>query len=175
VKSPLPPPPRRDAQTDAQRVVRVQRMERRVWGGIAAVIAQCFLSLIGGGWAAASSAPAWSEAMPLGAVGMVFALGLAWAAVSILRMLGFLAALPRLLRFVFSRPAPSRLASSSSDPLWMAATYAIHGATLVAAAVVLTTLLYAVAGAAWWPTLARFLAVVVLVSLLTPRAERVIV
>lgn len=176
MKSSLPPPPPRDAHLDAERTAQFRRRERRAWGDIASVFAQCFLALLGGAWAAASSAPAWPPAAVLGGAGMFFALGLAWGAVFGMRLLALLWNAPRLLRFATAQPAPPRLAPQRGDVLWIAAIGLAHGLSLAfGAACVIALLWWFVPALALGATALRFLVLVGALSLLTLRAGRVMV
>jgi hypothetical protein len=172
---PLPPVPPPDASLDAARRSRLEQMQRRHLVDMALAFAQFALAAVGGGWAASASAPTWDDAAVYGALGLVFSLAAAWAAMRALTWIALLAWLPRLLHFAFSRPAPSRLEPQAGDRAWGLGLLAAQVLVFVGGAMLTAAVIWAAAEqASLAATLLRFLVVAAALSLLTPRLARVV-
>lgn len=140
-----------------------------------ALIAQFFLALALGGWAALPAIDArHDDMMVYGAVATVFALAFAFAAANGLRLLAGLVSLagdPSAFLRKFTAPQPGMSdRDRRHDRLarWVAS--GVHAAVLVAALILIAAVLAALSPADFLPLALRFLAVAAVLSLFTWKA-----
>lgn len=164
--SPTPPRPPSFTPTDDQ---------RRAWGDQIAAVLQFMACMVGGGWAASFGDPAEGTPQALSAAGMAFAWMLSYAAAAQLgTLLAPVAAVLWVAQRVSGR-APDPRVEARQERWYNAAAVAIAVVTLACLSVVLSIGLWLFADDyALFPTMARFVAVAAVASLLTPRVRRVI-